>query len=172
MTARFAEVMFTDAVKQVQEEMGSRRAYARLEARASAHPDTLGERERSFIAARDSFYIATVSATGWPYVQHRGGTPGFLEVHDERTLRFPDYQGNRQYVTVGNIRSDDRVSLFLMDYPNQERLKIIGHASASPLRDERIERLIEIRVEAFDWNCSQYITPRYTEAEMALLHPS
>jgi len=180
MTHRFSELMFTPTVKGVQEAAGSRAAYARAEERDAPARDRLTEREAEFIRARDSFYLATVSETGWPYVQHRGGPKGFLKVIDDRTLGFADYRGNRQYVSVGNLMSDDRVSLFLVDYPNRQRLKILGHArlvdaAREPeligrLRDAydaKVERGMVIAIEGFDWNCSQHITPRFTEAELS-----
>lgn len=178
MTQHFAELMFTPQVKQVQKEQGSRNAYARLERPGSA-PDMLTNREADFIATRDSFYMATVTETGWPYVQHRGGPAGFLKVIDPSTLGFADYRGNRQYVSVGNLRNDDRVALFLMDYPNQQRLKVLGHARTvdagtdpelvAKLQDDyaaKVERGIIIKVEGYDWNCPQHITPRFTVAEL------
>ena len=159
--------------------MGSRRHYERQEAGGPFNHE-LGEREADFISARDSFYMATVSETGWPYVQHRGGPPGFIRVLDARTLGFADYRGNRQYVTLGNLRQDDRVSLIMVDYPNRQRLKILGHARMvvaddsprmlrliAPGQPARVERGFEIRVAAFDWNCPQHITPRYTQEQMA-----
>lgn len=179
MTHRFSELMFTPTVKGVQEAAGSRAAYARAEEPDAPARDRLTAREAEFIAARDSFYMATVSETGWPYVQHRGGPKGFLKVLDDRTLGFADYRGNRQYVSVGNLMSDDRVSLFLVDYPNQRRLKMLGHARLvdaarepsiiARLRDAydaKVERGIVIALEGFDWNCSQHITPRFTEDEL------
>lgn len=180
MALRFAELMFTPAVRAEQERHGSRAAYARVETQAAPARDRLGEPERGFIAERDSFYLATVGETGWPYVQHRGGTPGFLHVPDERTLAFADYRGNKQYVSVGNLKGDDRVALFLMDYPARRRLKILGHArtvdaDADPeliarLRGAQavpVERAVVIALEGFDWNCPQWITPRFTETEVA-----
>jgi hypothetical protein len=180
MTHRFAELMFTPSVKAVQARMGSRGGYERFEDPETPAHSVLEEDERTFIAARDSFYVATVSETGWPYVQHRGGPPGFLKVLDERTIGFADYRGNRQYVSVGNLGRDGRVSLILVDYPNRRRLKIIGHARLVDLRSEpetierlrdgdydaRIERAMVITIEAFDWNCPQHITPRFTEAQL------
>jgi predicted pyridoxine 5'-phosphate oxidase superfamily flavin-nucleotide-binding protein len=176
---RFASLAFTPAVRSAQEAMGSRGHYARLEAGEPFNHE-LGAREAEFIAARDSFYMATVSETGWPYVQHRGGPPGFLRVLDARTLGFADYRGNKQYVTLGNLRDNDRVSLIMVDYPNRQRLKILGHAHMvaaddspriskllAPGQRGRAERGFEIRVAAFDWNCPQHITPRYTQEEMA-----
>jgi predicted pyridoxine 5'-phosphate oxidase superfamily flavin-nucleotide-binding protein len=157
--------------------LGSRRGFARLLGGA-AHHDRLGESEADFIGARDSFYLASVSETGWPYIQHRGGPKGFVRVLDETTIGFADFSGNRQYVTAGNVAGNDRVSLFLMDYPNRTRLKILGHARQIGLKDEALERLIvpgyRARVErgfivtiaAFDWNCPQHITPRFTIDEI------
>jgi predicted pyridoxine 5'-phosphate oxidase superfamily flavin-nucleotide-binding protein len=179
MGHKFAELAFTDAVKNVQSEQGSRKSYARLETDED-YNDVLGPNEAQFIAARDSFYMATVSETGWPYVQHRGGPSGFVKIIDGKTLGFGDFRGNRQYVTAGNLRQNDRVSLFFMDYPNQTRLKLLGRVRTLD-RDEqgilqklsldekhqaRTERAFLISVEAFDWNCPQFITPRYTRGEV------
>lgn len=180
MTHRFAELMFTPGVKAVQQELGSHGAYERFEHPEAPANARLGDAERAFVAARDSFYLASVSETGWPYVQHRGGPPGFLKVLDDRTLGFADYRGNRQYVSVGNVLHDDRVSLFLVEYPRRRRLKLLGHARVVDARREpelverledaeysaRVERGIVVRIEAFDWNCPQHITPRYTEREL------
>jgi len=178
MTQHFQDLVFTPQVKQIQQEQGSRNAYARLEGHSTA-TDALTDREAEFIATRDSFYMATVSETGWPYVQHRGGPAGFLKVIDASTIGFADYRGNRQYVSVGNLHNDDRVALFLMDYPHQRRLKLLGHARTvdtgtepellAKLQDDyaaRAERGIIIKVEGYDWNCPQHITPRFTEAEL------
>jgi predicted pyridoxine 5'-phosphate oxidase superfamily flavin-nucleotide-binding protein len=178
MGHRFAELAFTPKVKAFQEGLGSRRGYARIESGEASHA-ALGPREAAFIALRDSFYMASVSETGWPYVQHRGGPPGFLRVLDDRTLGFADFKGNRQYVSVGNLSGDDRVSLFFMDYPNRTRLKLLGRAQRVELDQAeliaklvlpgypaQLERGFLIRVEAFDWNCPQHITPRFTAAEV------
>jgi predicted pyridoxine 5'-phosphate oxidase superfamily flavin-nucleotide-binding protein len=177
MGHKFAEIAFTPGVQRVQEQMGSRRGYARLLG-GEAHHDRLGPSEAEFIGARDSFYIASVGETGWPYIQHRGGPKGFLRVLDDKTIGFADFSGNRQYVTVGNIGGDGRVSLFLMDYPNRTRLKIVGHAREVgrgdvalerlivPRYGARVERGIVVTVAAFDWNCPQHITPRYTRDEL------
>jgi ferredoxin-NADP reductase/predicted pyridoxine 5'-phosphate oxidase superfamily flavin-nucleotide-binding protein len=178
MGHRFAEIAFTNSVREAQRELGSRSGYAAMdEGERSNH--RLGARESDFIAARDSFYIASVSETGWPYVQHRGGPAGFVRVLDPGTLGFADFRGNRQYVTLGNVRKDDRVSLFFMDYPNRTRLKLLGRIRAiGPDQSEllgrlepgdyraAVERAFLIQVEAFDWNCPQHITPRYTEAQI------
>ena len=143
--------------------------------------DPLGEDERAFITSRDSFYMATVSGSGWPYIQHRGGRPGFLRVLGPTSLAFADYKGNRQMLSTGNLATQDRVSLFLMDYPQRTRLKILGHARvldarehpelagqlAEPEARRLVERLFIIEVVSFDWNCPKYITPRYTADEVA-----
>lgn len=182
MTHRFAELMFTPHVKALQAEDGSRASYARFEEPGFPARDRLTPKEAEFIAERDSFYMATVSETGWPYVQHRGGAPGFLKVIDERTLAFADNPGNRQFVSFGNLAASDRVALILMDYPNRRRLKLLGHARVmdakndpalavrfgGPGTDDAASRVV-IALEGFDWNCPQYITPRFTEGDMAPL---
>jgi uncharacterized protein len=178
MGHKFAELAFTPKVKAAQERNGSRHAYSRMET-GEDHHDFLGPNEAAFIAARDSFYMATVSETGWPYIQHRGGPIGFVRVLDEKTIGLADFRGNRQYVSVGNLQTDDRVSLFLMDYPNRARLKILGRARIVDTNDHEtlqrlsmpeykahVERGIVISVEAFDWNCPQHITPRFTLSEI------
>jgi predicted pyridoxine 5'-phosphate oxidase superfamily flavin-nucleotide-binding protein len=178
MGHKFAELAFTPEVKAAQERNGSRRAYARMEA-GEDHHYVLGPSEAGFIAARDSFYMATVSETGWPYIQHRGGPAGFVRALDDKTIGFADFRGNRQYVSVGNLQTEDRVSLFMMDYPNRARLKILGRARIVGANDKetlqrlsmpeygaQVERGILISIEAFDWNCPQHITPRFTLAEI------
>lgn len=176
--SRYADIAFTSAVRAVQTQMGSRKAFARFESSGEV-PDTIGEEERAFLAERDSFYMASVSETGWPYVQHRGGPKGFLRVLDEHHIGFADYRGNRQYVSVGNIAKDDRVALILVDYPNRTRLKILAHASVVTSADSaqtmaklavpgyraHIERGMVLRVEGLDWNCPQHIIPRFTEEQ-------
>jgi len=179
MGNRFAEIAFTPAVQAQQEAHGTRASYAR----SSEGPpwnDRFTEKETEFIQARDGFYLASVSATGWPYVQFRGGPPGFLRVLDERTLGWADFRGNRQYVSTGNVSGDDRVALILMDYRNRRRLKIFGRAEllevgaddglaarlAIPGYEAVVERAVRVRVEGFDWNCPQHITPRFTLAEI------
>jgi predicted pyridoxine 5'-phosphate oxidase superfamily flavin-nucleotide-binding protein len=180
MTSRFAQIAFTPVVKQLQEIDGSRASYARREA-GGDEPDALGAGEAQFIAERDSFHMATVSAAGWPYLQHRGGPKGFLKVLDAHTLAFADFQGNRQHVSEGNLAGDDRVALILMDYANRRRLKLLGRARVINAAEDaalaasltaagyraKVERVMVIHVEAFDWNCPQHITPRYTEEELA-----
>lgn len=161
-----------------------REAQARFNGRAVAVPppglDRLGEDETAFIGERDSFYMATVSPTGWPYIQHRGGEAGFLRVLSPSRLAFADYRGNRQLLSTGHVAADARVSLFLMDYPQKIRLKILGRATVLDAREHpeqvaaiagarsgpRTERLFLIDVVSFDWNCPQYITPRFTAAEV------
>ncbi|MFO1112435.1 MAG: pyridoxamine 5'-phosphate oxidase family protein [Rhodospirillales bacterium] len=141
--------------------------------------DRFGANEAAFIAARDSFYIATVSETGWPYIQHRGGPRGFLKLVDDRTLAFADYRGNRQYISVSNVATNDRACLFLMDYPRRARLKAyvrveIVALDAEPELTEivttpdykvKLERIFRLRLQAFDWNCPQHITPRFTRGD-------
>ena len=179
MGHRFQEIAFNDTVKSVQEKLGSRRGYSRRVGGDFVFNNALGPREAAFIANRDSFYMASVSETGWPYVQHRGGPAGFVRVLDERTIGFADFSGNRQYVSVGNLMTDDRVSLFFMDYPNQTRLKLLGRARfvasdetamleklAPADYKARVERGLLITVEAFDWNCPQHITPRFTAEQV------
>jgi uncharacterized protein len=180
MGRRFAELAFTPLVKAHQELHGSRRQYARIE-QFGEPGDRLSPFEREFIEQRDGLYMASVSETGWPYVQYRGGAKGFVHVLDDQTLGFADLRGNTQYISVGNLQHDGRVALFFMDYARQNRLKILGRATihegdttASDLLEKlRVpgeksvaERVVIIHVEAFDWNCSQHITPRYTEEEL------
>jgi predicted pyridoxine 5'-phosphate oxidase superfamily flavin-nucleotide-binding protein len=179
MARNFGSLVFTPLVKALQEKYGSRRQYARMGAGPVA-PDRLGPDESAFLAERDSFYMATVGATGWPYVQHRGGPKGFLKVIDDRTIAFADFRGNKQYISTGNLGSDDRVALIMVDYPGQARLKILGRAQIfegdaarewiERLRDpgskDVIERVYVIQVEGFDWNCPQHITPRFTEEQI------
>ena len=179
MAQTFGSLIFTPVIKQLQERYGSRRQYARVEA-AGISQDRLGPDEEQFLKERDSFYMASVGASGWPYIQHRGGPKGFLKVVDERTIAFADFRGNRQFISTGNLMTDDRVALILVDYPQQARLKILGHVQvlegeAAPdwikkLRDSDykavVERVYVIRVEAFDWNCQQHITPRFTEEQI------
>jgi predicted pyridoxine 5'-phosphate oxidase superfamily flavin-nucleotide-binding protein len=171
--------MFSEAAKQMQEHFGSRRQYDRVAELGAPH-DALGPDEREFIAERDSFYLGSVTVDGWPYIQHRGGPRGFLRVLDDKTLAFADFAGNRQFITVGDLATNDRVSLFLMDYRNQARLKVIGHArlvepGTEPELDQAVaiegyratvERIMLIDLVAFDWNCSQHITPRYSVEEI------
>ena len=170
MSHQFAELMFTKGVKAAQEQYGSRARLERFTSMAGPN-DELGERESAFIAERDTFYMATVNEDGLPYVQHRGGPPGFLRVLGPKQLAYADFRGNTQLVSVGNVASNDRVSLILMDYPNRRRLKILGHMRVEESDIEQpdykaiVERLVHIDVVAFDWNCPQYITQRYTESE-------
>jgi hypothetical protein len=182
MGHRFAELMFTESVREVQEAKGSRAGYADWESGEDFN-HVLGDHETAFLQARDSFYMASVSETGWPYVQHRGGPAGFVRVLDERTIGFADFSGNRQYVSVGNLRRDDRVALFFMDYRSRSRLKLLGRVRLVEDADllsklevtdyrARVERGVLIHVEAFDWNCPQHITPRYTESEVQVLMAS
>jgi uncharacterized protein len=177
---RFGSIAFTSRVKVEQERAGSRRAYASVD--GAEAPDPLGASEEAFLAARDSFYMASVGETGWPYVQHRGGEKGFVKVLDPHTLGFADYRGNKQYISLGNVGGNDRVALVFVDYPNRARLKVLARASVvtaasapevfaalangSSHRGARIERAFILAVEGFDWNCPQHITPRFTEGEL------
>ncbi|WP_404482501.1 pyridoxamine 5'-phosphate oxidase family protein [Novosphingobium sp. BL-52-GroH] len=176
MAQTFLHTLFGPGSRALQAAAGSRGSYARMEAGAGP-ADILTDRELDFIAARDSFYMASVSEDGWPYVQHRGGPTGFLRPIAGNRLGFADYRGNRQYLSTAHIAADDRVSLFLMDYPNRRRLKLIGHARSSedpadiaalmpPDYLAEPERAFVIDVIGFDWNCPQHITPRFTEAEV------
>lgn len=180
MARAFAEIAFTPSVRARQKQEGSNTAYDPfLEPGAEAR-DRIGEAEAAFIALRDGFYQASVSETGWPYVQFRGGPRGFLKVLDERTLAYADFRGNRQYLSVGNLAADDRVSLILTDYPNRGRLKLWGRArvidkAADPALIARLadpgyralpERAVVIALEAFDWNCPSHIPRRFTLDEL------
>jgi predicted pyridoxine 5'-phosphate oxidase superfamily flavin-nucleotide-binding protein len=179
MAYTFGSLVFTPVIKALQERYGSRRQYARREDSGFSQ-DGIGPSEIEFLAECDSFYMASVGSTGWPYVQHRGGPNGFLKVIDEHTVAFADFRGNRQYVSTGNLMTDDRVALILVDYPRQARLKILGHVKIvegteanewiQKVRDSDYEAVVErvfvIRVQAFDWNCQQHITPRFTEEQI------
>lgn len=187
MRHRYLEIASTPSVRAARERYGSATRSAR--AGEVHHQDEvvrnhrLGSAEREFVAARDGFYLASVSESGWPYVQFRGGPTGFLRVIDDATLGYADFRGNRQYITTGNVQANDRVSLFLMDYARQQRLKIFGRMRIVDAADDprlearlalpryagRVERLVVITVEAFDWNCPQHITPRFTEAELEVV---
>ena len=183
MSEHYGAVADTDEVRAAQVRLGSRSARTRTAPPAAASPSTpeardpLTDFEREFVAARDGFYLSTVSSTGWPYVQFRGGPPGFVRSPDEHTPAWADLRGNRQYLSTGNIAGDDRVSLFFMDYANRRRLKLLGHARVvrddpdllarlTPPGSERIaESAVVIEVAGHDWNCPQHITPRFTAAE-------
>ena len=176
MATKYLDLMFTDAVCRAQTQ------YYGQAGKIVGAPDRdpLGQAEADFIATRDSFYLGSISESGWPYIQHRGGPAGFLRLLNETTLVFADYKGNRQLLSTGNLSVNDRVALFLMDYKNRERLKILGHARiedahAHPKLTEQVadlnmrssvERLVFIDVVAFDWNCPKYITPRYSAEEV------
>ncbi len=177
MPQSVSNIAFTPTVKAEQSRHGSRDAYARMEQKRGWQ-DSVTDDLAAFIAERDSFYLATVSADGQPYIQHRGGPTGFLKVLGERTLGFADFSGNRQYITAGNLSENDRAYIFLMDYPNRRRIKIWGRARvidddpellyrlADSAYNARPERVIVFEIEAWDVNCPQHITPRYTEDEI------
>jgi len=178
MAYGFLDIAGTPSVKAAQAANGSLDMWSRSQHNRSF--DRFTDNEAAFIASRDSFYMATVSETGWPYVQHRGGPPGFLKLLDERTLGFADFRGNRQYISLGNLTADDRVCLFLMDYARRGRLKIFARVEVKELTSDpdlaaklvvpgykaKVERAMLFHLEAFDWNCSQHITPRFTEVEV------
>jgi predicted pyridoxine 5'-phosphate oxidase superfamily flavin-nucleotide-binding protein len=172
----YEQLAFTDAIKQLQEEHGSRKAYARMELK----DERLGEEEFEFIATRDTFYIASIGENGYPYIQHRGGPKGFLKVLDAQTLGMLDFTGNRQYITVGNVRTNPRISMILMDYPMQARMKIYAEMRVQALDADpalydrlapndypfRAERILLFDIKGFSWNCQQHIVPRYTVEEI------
>jgi len=176
MAHKFLDLTFTPAVLEAQQHYFGR-SHAIPPA---AQDDALGPEEIAFIEARDSFYLSSVSETGWPYTQHRGGSAGFCKVIGPNQLVFADYKGNRQMLSTGNLATDDRVCLFMMDYPARERLKLLGHAEVLDAREHPdlvrqittpelasiTERVFRINVVAFDWNCPKYITPRYTAAQV------
>ncbi|MFD6426300.1 pyridoxamine 5'-phosphate oxidase family protein [Streptomyces sp. NPDC060198] len=178
---RYAHLAFTEKVRGVQRERGSGEAMDRLLRGDPEEFDRIGPAEAAFITARDGFYLASATEDGWPYVQYRGGPPGFVHVLDPGTLAYTEVRGNRQYITTGNLRSDDRVSLFFMDYSRQLRLKVMARAQtldtaqeaelSERLADVRTdgspEQLMVIRVEGTSWNCSKHITPRFSEEELA-----
>lgn len=176
MAHRFLDLAFTPQVLAAQQ-----RYYGRAQALPpSTQDDPLGPDEIAFIESRDSFYLGSVSEAGWPYIQHRGGQAGFCKVIAPGEIMFADYKGNRQMLTTGNVASNDRVCLFMMDYPRRERLKLLGHAEVLDAREHSdlvakiatsetagiVERLFRIRIVSFDWNCPKFITPRFTAAEV------
>jgi len=173
----FLEIAMTPAVKAAQAANGSAGVYDDF--RGHREFTRFGSTELEFIAARDSFYMATVSQAGWPYVQHRGGPPGFLRILDDQTLACADFRGNRQYISAGNLSANDRACLFLMDYPHRQRLKMYAHVKRVGTEDPKtlaavaldgyrakIEAALVFQLEAFDWNCPQHITPRFTETQL------
>ncbi|MBK1657475.1 pyridoxamine 5'-phosphate oxidase family protein [Paracraurococcus ruber] len=182
MGKHFAEIAFTPTVQAEQERLGSAPHYAKVIA-AGRDDSLLTAVEAGFIRARDSVYMATVSETGWPYMQHRGGPPGFVQVLDAKTIGFADLTGNRQHISVGNLANNDRVSLFFMDYANRRRLKLLGHARVvrddpallarltPPGAERQAESAVLIEIAGHDWNCPQHITPRFTAEEWAQMAP-
>lgn len=180
MPRKFPQLAFTPAVKAIQERRGSRASYARFEQMGPAN-DAITPDIADFIASMDGFYLGTVNSNGYPYVQFRGGYPGFLKVLDEKTLGFADFRGNVQYISVGNLSDNDKAFLFLMDYRHRRRLKIMGRARyvegdrdlidllRVPEDDSEIERAILFEIEAWDWNCPQHIPVRYSQEEVAAI---
>jgi predicted pyridoxine 5'-phosphate oxidase superfamily flavin-nucleotide-binding protein len=180
MNGPLSDIAFTPAVKAIQERKGSRKGYARMEEKGGWQSEVTGDLAQ-FIAERDSLYLATASADGQPYVQHRGGRPGFLKVLDDTTLAFADFKGNRQYITAGNLAENDKAAIFLMDYANRRRIKIWGRARVVEDDPALMARLVEADydatpeqaivfcVSAWDVNCPQHITRRFDEAEVAAM---
>ena len=180
MTRPVSDIAFTPPVKAAQEQRGSRAGYARMEEKGG-WSDEITPELAAFISQRDSLYLGTASADGQPYIQHRGGPKGFLKVLDNKTLAFAGFSGNRQYISVGNLDENDRAFIFLMDYQNRRRIKIWGRAEFvedAPSLLERlvdttygavVERALVFHVEAWDANCPQHITPRFTEEEVSAL---
>jgi len=178
MSYKFLDIAATPSVRAAQAANGSRDMWENFKGHRTF--DRFTENEAAFIAARDSFYMATVSETGWPYVQHRGGPRGFLKVLDDKTLGFADFRGNLQYISVGNLAADDRAALILVDYPNRARLKILAHVEVRSIAADselaarlslpgykgKPERAFLLHLETFDWNCQQHITPRFTIDEI------
>jgi len=173
-----SQIVFPPSALRAQAERGSAHNYARKV--ASGFPDTVTPDLAGFIAELDTAFLATVSESGAPYIQHRGGPKGFIKVIDERTLGFADYAGNRQYITLGNLAGNDRAFLFLLDFTNRQRIKVWGRARVvegdaallerliDPGYRARPERAILFTIEAWDSNCSQHITERFTQAEVAI----
>ncbi|QNA45868.1 pyridoxamine 5'-phosphate oxidase family protein [Lacibacter sediminis] len=174
MAKNYGELAFSPEVKELQEKLGSRTNYARME--RDTYVDGLTENEIDFIAERDSFYMATIGTNNYPYIQHRGGPKGFLKVLDSKRIGFIDFRGNMQYISIGNIATNHNVALIMVDYPTRARLKIYAKATIIELKDDRElyklldldeykfrpERMMVFEVEAYDWNCPQHITARYT----------
>jgi len=179
MTDNFTELAFTESVKALQEKYGTRAAYSRME-RGGKFRNQLTWQEKKHIADRDGFYLSSVGENGWPYMQFRGGPKGFLKAIDDHRLAFADFRGNGQYISTGNFIDNNKTMLFLMDYPNKRRLKIWAEAEVldaadhpelaqqltAPDYEATVERIIVFKVHAFDWNCPQHITPRYSEEEI------
>ena len=179
MSRKYTDITFTDSVKAAQEHNGARATGEKVAA-WDIDDEHLSAQEEEFLAGRDGFYMATVNEDGWPYVQFRGGPTGFLKVLDDRTLAFADFRGNRQYISTGNLRANDRVALFFMDYANQRRMKLMARTEVfdaderpdllprlvDPSYRARVERVVVFHVVAFDWNCPQHITPRFTLDEL------
>src|SRR4051812_47138987 len=173
-----SDIVFPEAARRAQEQRDSAKAYARK--LDSGFPDRITPDLAGFIGTLDTAFLATVSAQGAPYIQHRGGPKGFIKVLDDKTLAFADFAGNRQYITISNLADNDRAYLFLLDFANRQRIKVWGRARVvendpalmekliDPAYRARPERAIVFTIEAWDSNCSQHITPRYTEAEVAL----
>ncbi len=182
MAKSFYDIAFTPSVKRAQEYYGSRRRFEKIEG-GREQETALSDAEVDFIERADGFYMGTVGEQNQPYIQFRGGLPGFLKILDEKTLGYADFQGNLQYISVGNLSANNRVALFLMDYANRQRLKIFAEAEVKDASDvpelmaklrvkdyrAKIERAVILHVKAFDWNCPQHITPRYTMEQIRVM---
>ena len=182
MSKRYASIAFTDDVRAVQHDYGSHDFYGRKAAAgaSSSGPDQLTDDEKDYLRERDGFYLASIGETGWPYVQFRGGPPGFVHILDDHTIGWADFRGNLQYISTGNVSGDDRIAIIALDYAHRRRLKIFGHARivtaddnpellqslSDDTYDAVAERAVIVSVEAYDWNCPQHITPRFTTAEL------
>lgn len=178
MAKNFASLAFTEEIKMLQEKYGSRKNYERMEKRSVI--DGLTNFEVDFISKRDSFYMASIGENGFPYIQHRGGPKGFVKIIDANTIGFTDFSGNKQFITVGNLSTHNNVSLIMMDYPARARLKIYAKAEIVELVDQpellnfltlydypaKPERMMVLHIEAYDWNCPQHISPRFTMEEI------
>jgi predicted pyridoxine 5'-phosphate oxidase superfamily flavin-nucleotide-binding protein len=176
MADKFMQLVLTPAVQRAEDKYFGRHQVVER----APETDPLTPDEADFIASRDSFYMASVSETGWPYVQHRGGPVGFVKVLGPSLIGFADFHGNRQLISTGNLEVTDRVALFMMDYPNRTRLKLLGHARVLDAREHsdlveqltpeqmrgKVERLFLIQIVSYDWNCPKYITPRFTAEEV------
>lgn len=175
MGSNVADILFSPSVREMQKRLGSSEMISKLEQRQQWKAE-LSEEQSDFLHQRDSFYLGTASRNGRPYIQHRGGTKGFIHVENASTFWIPDYIGNRQYISVGNLTENSQCFAFFMDYPNRRRIKLWGQAFVHPLEkitdrldilqeDKRVERVIQFNIEAMDENCRQHILPRFSEAE-------
>ncbi|GAA3774802.1 pyridoxamine 5'-phosphate oxidase family protein [Flavobacterium ginsengiterrae] len=174
----YQELAFSDAIKEIQEKKGSRNSYARME--KTSYTDGLTESEIGFIESMDSFYMATYGENEFPYIQHRGGPPGFVKIIDDKTIGIVDFAGNRQYISSGNISKNPKVAIIMVSYPQRARLKMYAEAEIIDIEADselyeklkpedykfRPEQMMIFKIKAYDWNCPQHITPRFSVAEI------